>query len=63
MCQFCANIFYLYELLPITSGPQKFSKIKVLKVKYFHLPIHLSDKILVVCISIRKLICIPDNMI
>ena len=34
--QFRANIFW-YDLLPLTSGPQKFSKIRVLKVNYFHL--------------------------
>ena len=29
-------------VLPITSGPQKFPKIRVLKVNYFCLPIHLT---------------------
>ena len=33
-----APIFFWYQLLWTTSGPQKFSKIRVLKVNYFHLP-------------------------
>jgi hypothetical protein len=36
MSKFCAHII-LIELLPTTYGPQKFSKIRVLKVAYFHL--------------------------
>ena len=34
-----APIFFWYELLPTTSGPRKFSKIRGLKVTYFHFPI------------------------
>ena len=30
-----APIFFLYKLLPTTSGPQKFKKIGVVKVDYF----------------------------
>ena len=37
MDQFHASIFW-YQLLPTTYGPQKFAKIGVLKVNYFHLP-------------------------
>ena len=33
-----APIFFWYELLPTTSGPQKFEKIGVLKVDYFDFP-------------------------
>ena len=33
-----ATIFFWYELLPTTFGPQKFSKIRSLKVTYFHFP-------------------------
>ena len=40
MGQFHANIF-LIQLLPLTSGPQKFSKIRVFKVDNFVLPIFL----------------------
>ena len=36
MSKFCAHII-LIELLPTTYGPQKFSKIRVLKANYFHL--------------------------
>ena len=31
-------IFFWYKLLPTTSGPWKFSKIRGLKVTYFHFP-------------------------
>ena len=31
-------IFFWYKLLSTTSGPQTFSKIRCLKVTYFHLP-------------------------
>ena len=33
-----APIFFWYHLLPLTFGPQKFSKIGVLKSNYFHSP-------------------------
>ena len=33
-----APIFFWYELLPTTSGPQKFKKIGVVKVDYFDFP-------------------------
>ena len=52
-------IFFLYELLPTTYGPQKFSKIRLLKVNYFHLSIHLANDIQNFgSISMRKLILI-----
>ena len=31
-------IFFWYELLPTASGPWKFSKIRGLKITYFHFP-------------------------
>ena len=37
-------IFFSYELLPTTSGPKKFPKIRVLKVNYFQLPMHLTNE-------------------
>ena len=53
-----------YFQVSTTYGPQKFSKIRVLKVNYFHLPIHLANELWNLgSISIQKLICIPDNMI
>ena len=33
-----APIFFWYKLLPTTSGPQKFAKIRVVKVDYFDFP-------------------------
>ena len=38
------SIFFWYKLLPTTSGPQNFPKIRVLKVIYFSLPIHLTQE-------------------
>ena len=47
ICQWVnlAPIFFWCKLLPLTSGPHKFSKIRVLKVNYFHLPIHLANEL------------------
>ena len=39
-----APIFFWYELLPTTSGPQKFPKIRFLKVNFFRLPMHLTKE-------------------
>ena len=40
ICQWVSflPIFFWYDLLPLTTEPQKFSKIRVLKVNYFLLP-------------------------
>ena len=43
MGKFRTNIFW-YELLPLTSGPQKFSKIGVVKVDYFDFPGEIFEK-------------------
>ena len=40
-----APIFFWYELLPTTSGPQKFAKISVFKVENFVLSILLVPKL------------------
>ena len=40
-----APIFFWYELLPTTSGPQKFAKISVFKVDNFVLSIFLVPKL------------------
>ena len=37
-------IFFWYELLPLTSGPQKFSKIGAVKVDYFDFPGEIFEK-------------------
>ena len=39
-----APIFFWYKLLPTTSGPQKFPKIRFLKVNFFHIPMHLTNE-------------------
>ena len=40
-----APIFFWYELLPTTSGPQKIAKIGVVKVEYFDLPGKIFEKL------------------
>ena len=40
MSEFRANIF----LIRTTYGPQKFPKIRFLKVNFFHLPMHLTNE-------------------
>ena len=42
-------IFFWYKLLPLTSGPQKFSKIGAVKVDFFDFPSKKFEKF--VCIS------------
>ena len=56
-----APIFFRYELLPTTSGPQKFPKIRFFKVNFFHLSMHITNELWKFGnISIQKLICISD---
>ena len=43
MGQFRANIF-LIRILPLTSGPQKFSKIGAVEVDYFDFPREIFEK-------------------
>ena len=45
MGKFRTNIFR-YKLLPLTSGPQKFSKIGAVKVDYFDFPGEIFEKFL-----------------
>ena len=40
-----APIFFWYKLLPTTSGPQKFAKIRVVKVDYFDFPGQIFEKL------------------
>ena len=40
-----APIFFWYKLLPTTSGPQKFAKIRVVKVDYFDFPGEIFEKL------------------
>ena len=40
-----APIFFWYKLLPTTSGPQKFSKIRAVKVDYFDFPGEIFEKL------------------
>ena len=40
-----APIFLWYKLLPTTSGPQKFAKIRVVKVDYFDFPGEIFEKL------------------
>ena len=40
-----APIFFWYELLTTTSGPQKFAKIGVVKVDYFDFPHEIFEKL------------------
>ena len=49
---------FWYELFPTTYEPQKFSKIRVLKVIHFHVPIPLANELWNFgSISMLKLIC------
>ena len=38
-------IFFWYKLLPTTSGPQKFAKIRVVEVDYFDFPGEIFEKL------------------
>ena len=40
-----APIFFWYKLLPTTSGPQKFAKIRAVKVDYFDFPGEIFEKL------------------
>ena len=39
-----ASTFFWYKLLPTTSEPQKFQKIRFWKVSFFHFPMHLTNE-------------------